>query len=158
MRTIWTPQRQCASSWPKCYDFPGCGTRALVMRAWYIHSTRYLLWTTPYRCGYRGGGPCARFGRLNGSVRPRGRNVMTFRGAGRALVMRAWCIHSTRYLLWTTPYRCGYRGGGPYARFGRLNGSDVRPRGRNVMTFRGAGRGKSSDQTDVYGPSTTLPE
>ena len=36
-----------------------------------------LLRTTSYRYGYRGGGPCARFGRLNGSVWPRGRNVIT---------------------------------------------------------------------------------
>ena len=76
-------------------------TSLLKERAWRVHSrctygvhtTRYLLRTTPCRCGYRGDGPCARFGRLNDSMRPRGRNIMTCRVAWRALAMHVWCSH-----------------------------------------------------------------
>ena len=46
--------------------------------------TRLVIFGGPRRCGYRGDGPCARFGRLNDIVRPRERNIITLRVAWRA--------------------------------------------------------------------------
>ena len=72
--------------------------RALAMHVWCSHDSLSAPdHAMPMRrkagCGYRGDGPCARFGRLDDSVRPRERNVITFRGAGRVLAMHVWCSH-----------------------------------------------------------------
>jgi hypothetical protein len=115
----WRPRKECVTC--TCRDAHYSHDHTTCTRLAYLLKTTM---STPSRCGRRGDSPCARFGRLEGSVRPRRRkSYKTFPGV-RDVHLQGCTIDyshdatrlSASYLLRTTPSRCGHREEGPCTR------------------------------------------